>query len=480
MYNRFNIFATTPDETPEPDTPETASQPSLADIRAAAAPLRAVTRGSRAASSSSEGHLRAPTPAELIRSIARSRTPSPSPTTASTNHFNFPEASTADRMAEDDTRRLIAEAVDYALKKDREERDKQSALHTEAAVAAALANQTSHVRSLRKPDLPNLDKLHIDSWIRRIEHAFNRAEVHRPKDKLSFLESKFSGCDDATINEFLAKDSQEDWDNFLHYLRDIYGKTTRERVNHVFNGVAREGRRPKQFAAHIRELTGKITLDDVYKELMLKDIPQEVRRQAAVSIKNLNFEETADHLDQYFDKRGKVLDAPHATTNSVNSVKQQQQPQQARQPKSSMKHESPSRGASAPSSCGSEAPSFTSAFNDAEDDSGDVNAVRFRPNGQRQSFNVNNGSQSRTRGRQNGNSSGNGSSRGFEGHGRSSSRYNSSSGNDSSNYNSREAAPTRQNGKLCSFHVSYGDKARSCKEGCLMFAQHQSKGKASN
>ena len=57
---------------------------------------------------------------------------------------------------DDQTQKLIADAVEFALNKDRAEKDQQTKIATEAAVAAALEHQTSHVKSLKKPDLPNL------------------------------------------------------------------------------------------------------------------------------------------------------------------------------------------------------------------------------------------------------------------------------------------------------------------------------------
>ena len=384
---------------------------------------------------------------------------------------------------DEETRKLIADAVEFALNKDRVERDKQTKIVTEAAVAAALAHQTTHVKSLRKPDLPNLDKRHIESWIKRVEHAFTRAEINRPKDKFSFLESKFAGCEDATINEFLEKDTQDAWKSFLDYLRDLYGKTKKDRVYTVFNGVSREGRRPKQLAAHIRDLVGEISLDDVLRELMLKEIPQEVRQLAATAIEELNFQETADYLDKYFDKQGRVLNSTHATS-SVNSVKPQQQQQQLQ--RSAMKQSA----SSTTTSSNDPEPNYTSAFNE-DDESSDVNAVRFRPNGQRQNFKIDNRSQSRGRDRQagssNSTSSGSNNTRTFERRGRSSSRYGndsssrySNSNSNGSNNSSRDPSSNRSQSKVCSFHTQYGDQARSCRPGCMMYAQHQAKGQASN
>ena len=372
---------------------------------------------------------------------------------------------------DDETAALIARAVRMALAEDRADRDRQSALHTQAAVAAALANQTSNVRSLRKPDLPPLDKKHIEHWIQRVEYAYTRAEVTRAKEKFAFLESKFAGCEDAKLNRMLQGDTDAQWTAFLAHLRDTHGRTKKQKVYTVFNGVARDGRRPTQLASHILDLVDDITLDDVLKELLLKEIPAEVRQHAATSIKSLDFQNSAEHLDEYFDKQGKVLNSTHAAASSnVNNVKQQ--------PQSAMK-----QNASEFPTPSSEASSFTSSFCDDENN-GDVNAVRFRPNGQRQSFDISNRSQSRGRYRDS-NSSSNSSSNSFSrpNRGQSASRFgnskNSSSSSSRHNNNSRDASSTGQS-KFCSFHIQYGDKARSCRPGCTLYEKHLAKGQASN
>ena len=370
--------------------------------------------------------------------------------------------------SDDETAALIARAVKMALAEDRADRDRQSAIHTQAAVAAALANQTSQTRSLRRPDLPPLDKKHIEHWIQRVEYAYTRAEVTRPKEKFAFLEKIFAGCDDPQINRMLQGDTTAQWTLFLDHLRDTYGRTKKQKVQTIFNGVTRDGRRPTQLAAHIKDLVDDITLDDILKELLLKEIPSEVRQHSATAIKSLDFQQTAEHLEVYFDKQGKLLNSNNASA-SVNSVKQQPQ-----QPRSSMKQ--PSSSSSAPSESSthsSEATSFTNAFND-DDNNGDVNAVRFRPNGQRQSFNIANGSRSRGGARGGGatSSSSSSSSSGRQERDPSRGTFNSS--------DSRGTSGTRQN-KVCSFHNQYGEKARSCREGCMMFAKHQAaKGQASN
>ena len=497
--------AETPEEAEEAATPES-SESALATARTAALPLRAVTRAtSRTISSSSDGrtdgrtngHLAAPTPQELLRRISRSRSPSPSPTpTTSSTLFAFPTTSAAAAMDEEMVARITANAIKMALAEDRAERDRQSALHTEAAVSAALSQQSNQVRALRKPDLPPLDKKHIEQWIQRVEYAYTRAEVNKAKDKFAFLESKFSGCDDAQINEMLQGVTDAQWTAFLDHLRDTYGRTKKDMVNALLNGFPRESRRPQQLASHIRERIGNITLDDILKEILLREIPPEIRQHAATSTKTLDFQKTADHLEVYFDKQGKVLDASRPLTGINHVASNQQQPRASRPLQPALKTESHSSNASAPSTHSSEQSTYTGIFSE-EDDNTDVNAVRFRPNGQRQQFNVSNRSQSRGRTRNassnnnnsnnnNNNNNNNGRSFNNSNNGSNPSRYSSSSSNNNNNNNnsrynnnSRDASSSRSEAKVCSFHVQYGDKARSCREGCMMYAQHQAKGQAS-
>ena len=472
MWNPFTS-ATAEDQPPATD-PDASSPQTLADRRAAAAELRATTRSSSSSSSSSSsrhGHLTVPTAQQRFRNIARSRSPSPSASaSAATTHFDF-DPPAAVMMDEDTVKRITAQAVEFALRQDREERDRQSKIATEAAVTAALANQTNQVRALRKPELPNLDKKNIDNWIRRVENAYTRADITRAKDKFAFLETKFPQCDDATINEFLGCTTEDKWAAFKEYLRDLYGRSKKEQVYSIFNGVPQDGRRPKQYASHIKDLVGKISLDDILKELLLKEIPAEVRQHAATAIENKDFQETADYLEIYFDKSGKTLNSSNTLSiNSVNSGRQQQRQQRPTQ--SSMKTSSapaPRSPSNSPTRS-SEANSFTTAF-ESDSEATDVNAVRFRPNGQRQTFDISNRSQSRGRSRQP-----NDSNRQQSSNGRSASRYGASS---SSSGNSSGA--TQKKSKCCFYHNLHGKEALKCEEGCMMWSQHQSsKGRASH
>ena len=471
--------ATTPEEDGIPDQPEASN--TLSDRRAAAQQLRATTRStSRTASTSttSSGHLSAPTPSERIRAYSRSRSPTPTPSpTRSASSFDLTSAKMID---EETVKRITTEAVEFALRKDREERDRQQRIATEAAVSAALSNQTSQVRALRKPELPSLDKKNINSWLRRIEAAYARNDIISPKDKFAFLETKFNIDADAKINEFFEKDihTEAHWTDFKAYLRDLFGRSRREEVYSIFNGVPRDGRRPKQFAAHIKDLVGKATLDDVLKELMLKEIPAEVRQHAATIIKSKNFQETADFLDTYFDKKGKVLDSTQASgINNISSLPSSMKP-------------SNSRAEPPPPTRAVEDNSFTGAFADTEDAS-DVNAVRFQGGGRsQQSTRAQSRGRSRHRSGGNGSSANNRSQSRYSGpsnsnnNHRSDSRYssnsNSTSGGGSSSSSSRTGnRSSSKTSNVCYYHEQYGQKARSCREGCLMWSQHQAaKGQA--
>ena len=140
-----------------------------------------------------------------------------------------------------DIERITANAVRMALQQDREERDRQSRIATEAAVTAALANQTNQVQALRRPDLPPFDKSDVEAWIRRVENAYTRNGITRARDKFAFIEKLFSSKEDARVNAFLM-DEQTDanWDAFLQYLRGRHGRTKKQEVYALLDGVSRD------------------------------------------------------------------------------------------------------------------------------------------------------------------------------------------------------------------------------------------------
>ena len=198
-------------------------------------------------------------------------------------------------MDEDAVKRITAAAIEHALQLDRAERDRQSQLATQAAVAAALQNQTQQVNALRKPDLPPFDKDHIHIWIKRLENAYVRCNVVTSKAKFAFLESKFDKKSDPRINKYLYGDQTDDkWMSFLDYLREKYGRTRRQEVYTVLQGKPWEDRKPSQLLELIRERAGKTTMEDVVKELVFKEMPKEIKLQVSSQIEEI--EETS-HFD---------------------------------------------------------------------------------------------------------------------------------------------------------------------------------------
>ena len=332
-----------------------------------------------------------------------------------------------------------------------------------AAVEAALANSRGEAQSLRRPDLPPFDKDHIEIWILRMEQAYTRCNIRDAKTKFAFLDKTFHASADPCINDFLLGPQTEDqWTAFLAYLREQHGRTKRVQAYSIINGTPREGRRPSQLLSLIKEKAGKITLNDVMKELVLKELPQEVQRQIAYQVQDLTAEEMVKVADTHFDKQGKMLH-PDKSTTSVNSIQQQRPAFKQNEPTAAF--------ASAAAAATSSMASFTVPFNQNEDET-DVNAIRFKQ-GQKQSFNIQNRGSSRGRGSfSSGNSRNrtNGPSRGFN-----------SSSNPSSSSNTSSSSNSRGDAKLCKYHNNYGNKAENCESFCILWPSHSaSKGKASH
>ena len=358
------------------------------------------------------------------------RANSPSPTPSAENRFVFPSAAT--EMDEATLTRVM-----------------------EAAMRAANSSATAQVQSLRKPELPQFDKSNIEIWIRRVESAYARVRVTDPKLKFAHLESKFDVNSDPIINEFLFKtDANEDtWREFLDYLRKRYGRTTKQEALSVINGTPREGRTPSQLVALMKEKAGKVTLDDVLKEQLLKELPADIHRQIIDKVDGLSFQQTGELADKWFDKDGKpLLSTTPSTIHGISSGEHSSRPPTP----------APTASAAASASGYSDSSTFTAPFGGQEEDS-DINAVRFRQ-GQKQSFRVKNGSTPRGNGNQNGgqNNNQNGGQR-----------------------NSNNSRPPNNNGnstaqkKVCPFHIKYGQQAERCLPWCMLYPQHVPKGKAS-
>ena len=318
----------------------------------------------------------------------------------------------------------------------------------EAAIRATQASSTQQVQTLRKPDLPAFDRKNVEIWIRRVEAAYTRVNCVAPALKFAHLESKFEVGADPIVDEYLFGEATEDsWREFLQYLRTRYAPTTKDRALTVINGTPREGRTPSQLAALMKEKAGSVTLDDILKEQLLKQLPPDVLKQLVDRVDKLSFEETAKLADAWFDRDGKPLLQTSAT--SVNHVTSGD-PQ-------------PTPSSTAAASATASAASFTPAFGQGDEEA-DVNAIRPRQ-GQRQSSNANNRGGSRGRGRGNGNSNSRPQN------------SNSNSYGSSSSYSSSSSSEKPKK-RVCDFHIKFGEEARRCEEWCMMWRQHQaSKGK---
>ena len=316
----------------------------------------------------------------------------------------------------------------------------------EAAIRATQSTSAQQVQSLRKPDLPPFDKRNVEIWIKRVEAAYARVNCTNPSLKFAHLESKFEVNQDPIIDGYLFGAADDaSWTAFLNYLRTRYGPTTRDRALSVINGTPREGRTPSQLVAAMKEKAGAVSLDDILKEQLLKQLPNDVMKQIVDRVDKLTCDETAKLADSWFSKDGKPLLSADAT--SINNVD--------RQP--SRPSISPTTSSNPDSASAAAATSFTPVF-DEQDADADINAIRFRQ-GQKQSFNVQNREGARGRGRGRGAPSARGRGSGNNASGQ------SSSGND----NKR---------KVCNYHIRFGDKAEKCMDWCILNPQRKTpKGK---
>ena len=342
---------------------------------------------------------------ELIRSR------SPSPAAVAQGAFQFPPAE--ERREEDqfeDARPALNGNMAYT------EEDVRRI--TAAAVETALRNANREQQSAcagRKPDLPPFDGKRIDEWLRRVENAYTRASITTATDKFAFLEGKISVELNPKINEFFNQPATDDnWTALKNYLKKEYGRTRQQQASTLIDGVKRDGRRPSQLFAQVKDLSKNATIDDVRKELLLREMPPTVRSALAEKIETMTGEEAAEAADHYFDKNGRFMHATQTTVNQVTSRSQVEQTSGENYPQNN----------------------FTAAFVD-NDETGDVNAIRQPFRGRSQS-------------------------RGNRGNPQV--RFASSNGANKSS----QSASQNQSGKrfICSFHRKFKDRAWSCQPGC--------------
>ena len=303
-----------------------------------------------------------------------------------------------------------------------------------AETAAAAAATPDAIR--RKPEIPAFDKSHIEIWIRRMEHSYTRAGITSTADKFAWLETKFPVGTDPRVDEYLYGDATPaNWDAFLAYLRKEYGPTTQQKASIFIDGFKRDGRRPSQFAAALDEKTKNVSIDDIKKEMLLREIPTNVRRMLQERIEGLNFKEAADIADHYFDSDGRPKHS--SQTSSINEVTE---------------------------SFGNlSVPGLITT----DDEATDMNAVNSRP---KRFTKRRSGPPSRNTGQ---------------------SRPPASSGNNNQPQNPHDGpknsfhgqkrdnkGPSSTKPHLCKYHQLYGDEARTCQQGCTKFPKVPSNDKA--
>ena len=321
----------------------------------------------------------------------------------------------------------------------------------EAAIRATQQSSTQQVQSLKKPELPAFDKRNVEIWIRRIESAFTRVGCTDPKLKFAHLEAKFEVGEDPKVDEYLYGDATSaNWEALLTYFRTRYGPTKKDKAIILINGLPREGRTPSQLAAALDDKTKDVTIDDIKKQQLLKQLPSDILKQIVDRVDKLSFHETAQLADKWFDPNGNPLISNNTT--SINSVTNTNtgQPTAPQPP-----------AAAAPAA----APSFSAPFVQ-EDNEADINAIRARQ-AQKQNHN-NNNRFANSRGRPNNNSNRGGFNNNFNRGGfNNNNRGNASNGRPNSSAN--KPAPQ----KVCPYHIKFGDEAERCLDWCMLWAKHQ-------
>ena len=290
--------------------------------------------------------------------------------------------------------------------------------------AAAAASIPDSIR--KKPEIPAFDKTHVEIWIKRMENAFIRANIRRVDEKFAFLETKFPVGQDPAIDEYLYGNATDAaWVSFTTYLKKEYGTTIQQRASIFVDGFKREGRRPSQYAAALDDKTKDVTVDDIKKEMLLREMPTDVRRMMQERVEKLSFKDAAKVADNYFDSEGRPK---HGNQNPTVSHVSRSTPK----------------------------PSFPESAETTDEEDTDVNSAGYRkkrfdrrPNNRtQQSRNI--APQQQAQGKQT---------------------------QQPQNRDSRTPPSQKQN-QLCRYHNLYGDEAQTCRKGCPKFPKVLSNGKA--
>ena len=291
----------------------------------------------------------------------------------------------------------------------------------------------------RKPELPPFDSRNILIWIRRIEAAYTRVGVVEAKDKFAWLESMFQVKLNPRIDSFLyGSNTDQDWLDFIKYLKDEYGPTKRQKAQKLMAEVPRHDMKPSQYLAQLVDDTKDVTVDEIRKEHLLNTIPPRIREIMGKKVEEMDAAAVAKKADEFFDRQGKPLER---NVNPVNQVS------------------NTSSYASPPPS-----PAFTAAFSDEQTD------VNFVKRGHK------------------------GNNRGRSSSSRPPSSSSSRPSNSSSSRSSFNKTPNASSGRpqgdahpqhppgTCKWHRRFGDKSTKCASDCPLLKSftHQQKTQQGN
>ena len=368
-------------------------------------------RDERAAARDELRHLQLPNHGLGRADLIRSR--SPSPALRAPGIFNFPpqqQQVEADQFVDASDTTMATEEQLEAIREQLRNEVRREVRNEATAAAAAIPDAVR-----RKPEIPAFNKEHIEIWIKRTEHAYIRAGITAANDKFAWLETKFPVGTDPKIDEFLYGDATDgNWVAFLAYLRKEYGTSKQQRAAVFLDGFKRDGRRPSQYAAALVDKTKDVTVDEIRKEMLLREMPIDIRRMLQERIENLSFDEAAKTADAYFDKEGRPR---HANTQtSVNEV----------------------------------GPEFSTPFTDEDG----VNAVRRFPNSRFPNSRFPGPSRNR----------------GFN--------KNPNGGNASGSNPTTTNKSNSNSSKLCFYHEKFGDKAQKCETTCSRYDEKRFAGNA--
>ena len=283
---------------------------------------------------------------------------------------------------------------------------------------STLTTTTASTSGRKKPDMPAFDQQNVLVWIKRLNAAYDRANVTLAKDKFAYLESTFDISFNPCINDFLfnSNNTNEDWDNFIAYMKLEYGPTRRQKARKLIGELPRNGMKPSQYMAQLEEEVRDVTLDDVKKEHLMKTIPPRIREILGKAVETKTAKEVAKLADDYFDNQGRPLEKSATTISHVDS------------------HQTTATATTSSA--------FTPAFDDNETD---VNFVK------KSNFKGRQRSQSRPR---------------FANNSRQSQNSSATATTSSSKPSTASSRQQQGSNNICRFHKMFGDNATKCVSDC--------------